>query len=69
MNLKEAVAKSIEVFRENKNDDDDAIIRKLIELGIVEPLASYGPFVMNTQTEIMEAIRDYQSGKMGMLTY
>lgn len=32
-----------------------------------EPLASHGPFVMNTQTEIMEAIRDYQMGKMGVL--
>lgn len=36
---------------------------------INEPLATYGPFVMNNQTEIMEAIRDYQMGKMGMLTY
>ena len=32
-----------------------------------EPLASHGPFVMNTQTEIMEAVRDYQMGKMGVL--
>lgn len=36
---------------------------------INEPMATYGPFVMNNQTEIMEAIRDYQTGKMGMLTY
>lgn len=36
---------------------------------INEPVSSYGPFVMNTQTEIMEAVRDYQMGKMGMLTY
>lgn len=36
---------------------------------IDEPLATYGPFVMNTQSEVMEAIRDYQMGKMGMLTY
>jgi redox-sensitive bicupin YhaK (pirin superfamily) len=28
---------------------------------------SYGPFVMNNQTEIMEAMRDYQMGKMGYL--
>lgn len=34
---------------------------------INEPIASHGPFVMNTQTEIMEAIRDYQQGKMGIL--
>lgn len=32
---------------------------------IDEPTVSYGPFVMNTQTEIMEAMRDYQMGKMG----
>ena len=34
---------------------------------IEERLATYGPFVMNNQTEIMEAMRDYQSGKMGVL--
>lgn len=32
-----------------------------------EPVKTYGPYVMNTQTEIMEAIRDYQMGKMGFL--
>ena len=32
-----------------------------------EPIASHGPFVMNNQTEIMEAFRDYQLGKMGVL--
>ncbi len=32
-----------------------------------EPVSSHGPFVMNTQTEIMEAFRDYQLGKMGVL--
>ena len=34
---------------------------------IGEPVVSHGPFVMNTQTEIMEAMRDYQSGKMGIV--
>ena len=32
-----------------------------------EKVQSWGPYVMNTQTEIMEAMRDYQQGKMGFL--
>lgn len=34
---------------------------------ILEKVTQYGPFVMNTQTEILEAMRDYQQGKMGYL--
>lgn len=34
---------------------------------INEPIVTHGPFVMNTQTEIMEAMRNYQMGKMGVL--
>jgi redox-sensitive bicupin YhaK (pirin superfamily) len=32
-----------------------------------EEVVSHGPFVMNTQTQILEAMRDYQMGKMGVL--
>jgi hypothetical protein len=32
---------------------------------IREPIARYGPFVMNTEEEIREAIRDYRAGRMG----
>jgi quercetin 2,3-dioxygenase len=32
-----------------------------------EPIASYGPFVMTTREEIVAAIRDYQTGRMGSL--
>lgn len=32
-----------------------------------EPVVSHGPFVMNTDAEIREAIIDYQTGKMGKL--
>lgn len=35
---------------------------------INEELSTYGPFVMNTENEIRQAINDYQSGKMGILT-
>ncbi len=33
---------------------------------IDEPVAQWGPYVMNTQTEILQAMRDYQMGKMGV---
>jgi redox-sensitive bicupin YhaK (pirin superfamily) len=32
-----------------------------------EKVEHYGPFVMNSQTQILEAMRDYQMGKMGFL--
>jgi len=32
---------------------------------INEPIVQHGPFVMNTRSEIMEAIRDYQLGRNG----
>ena len=34
---------------------------------INEAVTQYGPYVMNTQTEILEAMRDFQQGKMGYL--
>jgi redox-sensitive bicupin YhaK (pirin superfamily) len=33
-----------------------------------EPVARYGPFVMNTRQQLLEAFEDYESGRMGEIT-
>lgn len=78
----EVLVNNSEVLKKNKNQmivfnqDGNAIHFKaqltstlLIVSGepFNEKITQYGPYVMNTQTEILEAMRDYQQGKMGYL--
>jgi redox-sensitive bicupin YhaK (pirin superfamily) len=47
--------------------DQGASFLLLTGLPLNEKMVQHGPFVMNSETEILEAMRDYQMGKMGIL--
>lgn len=48
-------------------DSADLEILLLGGLPIREPIAHYGPFLMNTRAQIVEAIEDFQKGRMGVI--
>jgi quercetin 2,3-dioxygenase len=57
-----------EVRIENPSDAK-ATLEVLLIAGVPlnEPVARYGPFVMNTEPEIRQAIEDYRQGRMGAI--
>lgn len=69
--IKEAEVGLFERVGEKINIENAAGARVLLLSGqpLDEPIVGHGPFVMNTQQEIRQAIADYQTGKMGSLIH
>lgn len=72
VNEQESGPKSILIFERGPGNINFNVIANtqailLAGLPLGEPVSSYGPFVMNDQSGILNAMKDYQMGKMGVL--
>jgi quercetin 2,3-dioxygenase len=58
-----------EEVRIENSVDSKAALEVLLIAGVPlhEPIARYGPFVMNTESEIHQAFEDYRRGRMGVI--
>jgi hypothetical protein len=48
---------------------EEASLLILAGVPLNEPIARYGPFVMNSEAEIRQAIADFRAGKMGEINF
>jgi redox-sensitive bicupin YhaK (pirin superfamily) len=61
----ETITVAANTAQESRSPALDVLI--LGGLPIREPVVQYGPFVMNTREEIVQAFEDYQAGKLGVI--
>ncbi|WP_327096117.1 pirin family protein [Nocardia vinacea] len=59
----DSITVAADALQHNRTGDLEVLL--LGGLPIKEPVVQYGPFVMNTRAEIIQAMADYQAGRMG----
>ncbi|MFM0321200.1 pirin family protein [Caballeronia glebae] len=68
-------AQQMVIFRDDSDTIALAAGEEPVELLLIggvplkEPVVRYGPFVMNTEDEIRQAVTDYQAGRMGAISH